>query len=323
MTITINHYMIVSLLLFSIGFFGVLVRRNFLTILMSIELMLNAVNLNLIAFSRRLSDLTGPGLLRLRDHDRGRRGRDRARAHDLALPPAQDAERRRSRHDAGLRGDGATAHLARSPRAAGRLPHQRPGLPPVAPDEERPRARPRRMIPRRTATGRPTRCRPSPAATLRRATATGAHAVIPFKALHTAVGVGTVGIACLLAFGAIFDVGLKAFAHGESVTSRPVPLDPARREPGGGRDPGPGAGMGRRRGVPPRRALGAHARLRDLRRISHPRVLGRVHGARGGLRPLLRLPEPLHVLDARPGPGRELPRCSSSGGRAWGSARIS
>ena len=59
MTITINHYLIVSLLLFAIGFFGVLVRRNFLTILMSIELMLNAVNLNLIAFSRRLSDLTG------------------------------------------------------------------------------------------------------------------------------------------------------------------------------------------------------------------------------------------------------------------------
>jgi NADH-quinone oxidoreductase subunit K len=58
-TITINHYMIVSLLLFAIGFFGVLARRNFLTILMSIELMLNAVNLNLIAFSRRLSDLTG------------------------------------------------------------------------------------------------------------------------------------------------------------------------------------------------------------------------------------------------------------------------
>ena len=46
-------------LLFSIGFLGVLVRRNFLTVLMSVELMLNAVNLNLIAFSRRLSDLTG------------------------------------------------------------------------------------------------------------------------------------------------------------------------------------------------------------------------------------------------------------------------
>ena len=59
MTITLNHYMVVSFLLFAIGFMGVLVRRNFLTILMSVELMLNAVNLNLIAFSRRLSDLTG------------------------------------------------------------------------------------------------------------------------------------------------------------------------------------------------------------------------------------------------------------------------
>jgi len=57
--ITINHFLIVSFLLFGIGFFGVLVRRNFLTVLMSVELMLNAVNLNLIAFSRRLSDLTG------------------------------------------------------------------------------------------------------------------------------------------------------------------------------------------------------------------------------------------------------------------------
>jgi NADH-quinone oxidoreductase subunit K len=38
MTITINHYLIVSLLLFGIGFFGVLVRRNVITVLMSIEL---------------------------------------------------------------------------------------------------------------------------------------------------------------------------------------------------------------------------------------------------------------------------------------------
>jgi len=59
MTITINHYLIISFLLFAIGFLGVLVRRNFLTVLMSVELMMNAVNLNLIAFSRRLSDLTG------------------------------------------------------------------------------------------------------------------------------------------------------------------------------------------------------------------------------------------------------------------------
>ncbi len=59
MTITVNHFLIVSFLLFSIGFFGVLARRNFLTVLMSVELMLNAVNINLIAFSRRLADLTG------------------------------------------------------------------------------------------------------------------------------------------------------------------------------------------------------------------------------------------------------------------------
>jgi len=59
MTITLNHHLVVSFLLFAIGFFGVLVRRNFLTVLMSIELMLNAVNLNLIAFSQWLSDLTG------------------------------------------------------------------------------------------------------------------------------------------------------------------------------------------------------------------------------------------------------------------------
>ena len=59
MTITINHYLIVSFLLFSVGFLGVLVRRNLLTVLMSIELMMNAVNLNLVAFSRRFSDLTG------------------------------------------------------------------------------------------------------------------------------------------------------------------------------------------------------------------------------------------------------------------------
>ena len=59
MTITINDYLALSFLIFTIGFVGVMVRRNFLTVLMSIELMLNAVNLNLIAFSRRLSDLTG------------------------------------------------------------------------------------------------------------------------------------------------------------------------------------------------------------------------------------------------------------------------
>ncbi len=54
-----HHYLILSLILFAIGILGVLTRRNVIIILMSIELMLNAANLNFIAFSRELVDLTG------------------------------------------------------------------------------------------------------------------------------------------------------------------------------------------------------------------------------------------------------------------------
>jgi NADH-quinone oxidoreductase subunit K len=57
--ITTNHYLILSALLFAIGAAGILVRRNMITVLMSIELVLNSVNLNLIAFSYQHSDLTG------------------------------------------------------------------------------------------------------------------------------------------------------------------------------------------------------------------------------------------------------------------------
>ena len=57
--ITLAHFVGLSFVLFTIGVVGVLVRRNLLTVLMSIELMLNAVNLNFIAFSRQLGDLNG------------------------------------------------------------------------------------------------------------------------------------------------------------------------------------------------------------------------------------------------------------------------
>ena len=57
--ITLAHFVGLSFVLFTIGVLGVLVRRNLLTVLMSIELMLNAVNINLVAFSRQLGDLTG------------------------------------------------------------------------------------------------------------------------------------------------------------------------------------------------------------------------------------------------------------------------
>ena len=52
MTITLNHYLFVSGLLFAIGFAGVLLRRNIIIIFMCLELMLNAANLSLVAFSR-------------------------------------------------------------------------------------------------------------------------------------------------------------------------------------------------------------------------------------------------------------------------------
>ena len=57
--ITTTHYLILSFLLFSIGLAGILTRRNLIVVVMSIELVLNSVNLNLIAFSYQLSDLTG------------------------------------------------------------------------------------------------------------------------------------------------------------------------------------------------------------------------------------------------------------------------
>ena len=57
--LTVNHYILLSAILFSIGTIGVLVRRNPLIMFMSIELMLNAVNLSFVAFSRYLNSLDG------------------------------------------------------------------------------------------------------------------------------------------------------------------------------------------------------------------------------------------------------------------------
>lgn len=50
--ISLNHYLIVSAILFAVGFGGVLFRRNVIVVLMCLELMLNAANLALVAFSR-------------------------------------------------------------------------------------------------------------------------------------------------------------------------------------------------------------------------------------------------------------------------------
>jgi NADH-quinone oxidoreductase subunit K len=57
--VPLNYYILLSAILFTIGVMGVLFRRNAIIIFMCIELMLNAVNLLLVAFSRYLSDSSG------------------------------------------------------------------------------------------------------------------------------------------------------------------------------------------------------------------------------------------------------------------------
>ncbi len=57
--VDVTHYLVLSTIVFSIGVVGVLTRRNVIIILMSIELMLNSVNQNLVAFSDRLQEPSG------------------------------------------------------------------------------------------------------------------------------------------------------------------------------------------------------------------------------------------------------------------------
>ena len=57
--LALNYYLILSAILFAIGTVGVLIRRNAIVIFMCVELMLNAVNLTFIAFSRYLGNIDG------------------------------------------------------------------------------------------------------------------------------------------------------------------------------------------------------------------------------------------------------------------------
>lgn len=59
MTIGLEHYLVVSVILFCLGLLGVIVRRNLLIIYLGLELMLNAANLALVAFSRFNNNLDG------------------------------------------------------------------------------------------------------------------------------------------------------------------------------------------------------------------------------------------------------------------------
>ena len=57
--VPLNYYLVLSAIIFAIGVAGVVIRRNFIVILLSIELMLNAVNLTFIAFARYLGSMEG------------------------------------------------------------------------------------------------------------------------------------------------------------------------------------------------------------------------------------------------------------------------
>jgi NADH-quinone oxidoreductase subunit K len=63
MSVGLEHYLVVSALLFALGLLGVILRRNLLVIYMSLELMLNAGNLALVAFSRYTGNLDGQVLV--------------------------------------------------------------------------------------------------------------------------------------------------------------------------------------------------------------------------------------------------------------------
>ena len=59
MEVGLNHYIVLSSILFVIGAYGVLTRRNLIVVLMSLELMLNSCNLAFVTFAYYLGDLTG------------------------------------------------------------------------------------------------------------------------------------------------------------------------------------------------------------------------------------------------------------------------
>ena len=59
MTIGLEHYLVVSVALFCLGLLGVIIRRNLIVMYMGLELMLNAANLALVAFSHFNADLNG------------------------------------------------------------------------------------------------------------------------------------------------------------------------------------------------------------------------------------------------------------------------
>ena len=90
----LNQFLLLAAVLFCIGVYGVIARTNGVLVLMSIELILNAVNINLVAFSAMTGALSRPGVRPVRHRGRRRRGRRRPRhrAAHLPQPPSVDLD---------------------------------------------------------------------------------------------------------------------------------------------------------------------------------------------------------------------------------------
>ena len=93
----LNQFLLLGAVLFCLGVYGVLARRNAVLVLMSIELILNAVNINLVAFGAWHGSIAGVGVRPVRDRHRRRRGRRRPghRAAHLPQPPQRRPRRHR------------------------------------------------------------------------------------------------------------------------------------------------------------------------------------------------------------------------------------
>ena len=98
----INQFLILGAVLFCIGVYGVIARKNAVLVLMSIELILNAVNLNLLAFALRNNRPRRPRLRAVRAGGRGRRSRCRPRPGAAHLSQQAHDRARRTLRDEGL-----------------------------------------------------------------------------------------------------------------------------------------------------------------------------------------------------------------------------
>ena len=100
----LNQFLILSAFLFCTGIYGVLARKHTVLVLMSVELMLAAVNINLVAFGAYHARRRRAGVRAVRAHDRGRRSRCRARDRAADLPQPPQCRSRRRRRAEGLTG---------------------------------------------------------------------------------------------------------------------------------------------------------------------------------------------------------------------------